>query len=73
MMVAGAADEESNPPPKRGAYWLKPVMIGGTLVLTGIGGYAIYDHNNDDDDDADEVPPPAPAPTTRTRPRASRL
>ena len=72
MMVAGAAEEESNPPPKRGAYWLKPVMIGGMLVFTGIGGYAIYDHNNDDDDD-DVPPPPEPLPATRTRPRASRL
>ncbi len=73
MMVAGAEEEEGGAVvgKKLGALWLKPVVIGGTLVLTGIGGYAIYDHNNDDDDDA--PPPPAPLPTTRTRPRASRL
>ncbi|MGD9780924.1 MAG: hypothetical protein AB7V14_02090 [Kiritimatiellia bacterium] len=51
LMVAGEEGEEGDE--VAGApVWLKPVLIGGVVVLVAGGAYAIYD-NNDDDDDGD--------------------
>lgn len=70
LMVAGAEAEEDDDDDTVAAapLWLKPVVIGGVVVLAGAGGYAIYDHNKDsDDDDATPVPTPTPTPTTKPK------
>ena len=75
LMVAGAeAEEDDDDTVAAAPLWLKPVVIGGVVVLAGAGGYAIYDHNKDSDDDDEEpvpVPTPTPTPTPRTRPSTS--
>ena len=70
LMVAGAEAEEDDDTVAGAPLWLKPVVIGGVVVLAGVGGYAIYDHNKDNDDDNEEpVPTPTPTPTPRPRTR----
>lgn len=72
LMVAGqeAADKGG----VLTAPWLKPVVIGGVVVLVAAGGYAIYEHNEDDDKKDQPIPPPAPpAPFVPDRPSPSLL
>lgn len=59
MQVGGQAKEGAGTK-KAGAvlFSMKPVIVGGVVVLTGAGGYLVYDNNKSDNND-DTRPPAA--------------